>query len=108
MPIYEYECRACGAETEELQGINEAPLTTCESCNKKKLVKKVSAAGFRLSGSGWYETDFKQDKQKNLAGDAKKAKSSDGESSKVSNKKADKAKPAKKDATPAKPASKKD
>ena len=74
MPFYEYVCQACGDETEELQSINEAPLTKCEACGKKKLVKKVSAAGFRLSGSGWYETDFKKDKQKNLtAKDSAKA-----------------------------------
>ena len=66
MPFYEYQCRACGAELEELQGINDAPLTQCEECGKNQLEKKISAAGFRLSGTGWYETDFKKDGQKNL------------------------------------------
>ena len=59
MPIYEYACRSCGHEFEELQKISEKPLVNCPSCGNKSLVKKVSAAGFRLKGGGWYETDFK-------------------------------------------------
>ena len=59
MPIYEYACRSCGHEFEELQKISEKPLVKCPSCGSKSLVKKVSAAGFRLKGGGWYETDFK-------------------------------------------------
>ncbi len=67
MPIYEYECQECGHHHEALQKVSESPLTTCPECNAEALKKLISAAGFRLSGSGWYETDFKSDKQKNLA-----------------------------------------
>lgn len=69
MPIYEYACQACGYEFESLQKLSDAPLVDCPSCSQPSLKKKISAAGFRLSGSGWYETDFKSSKQKNLAGD---------------------------------------
>jgi putative FmdB family regulatory protein len=68
MPIYEYACRSCGHEFEELQKISEKPLVKCPSCGNKSLVKKVSAAGFRLKGGGWYETDFKTKAKKD--GDA--------------------------------------
>jgi len=71
MPIYEYQCQACGHELEALQKLSDKPLKQCPACEQPELKKKVSAAGFRLSGSGWYETDFKKDKQKNLAGDKK-------------------------------------
>ena len=67
MPIYEYQCKACGKELEALQKISDAPLTECPSCHKNELKKLVSAAGFRLSGSGWYETDFKSSNKKNLS-----------------------------------------
>jgi len=60
MPIYEYCCSACGHELESLQKFSDAPLATCPSCQADTLVKKVSAAGFQLKGSGWYATDFKQ------------------------------------------------
>ena len=59
MPIYEYRCSSCGHELETLQKFSDAPLATCPSCHKDALVKKVSAAGFQLKGSGWYATDFK-------------------------------------------------
>lgn len=71
MPIYEYQCTACGHRFDQLQKMSDAPLTTCVQCKQETLTKLVSAPSFRLSGSGWYETDFKtdKDKKKNLAGD---------------------------------------
>jgi putative FmdB family regulatory protein len=68
MPIYEFQCQACGTEIEVLQKINDPHLTDCEACGKAEMKKKVTAAAFRLSGAGWYETDFKKenDKKKNL------------------------------------------
>ena len=67
MPIYEYRCAECGHEMEKLQKISDAPLTDCPACGKLALQKLVSAAGFRLKGGGWYETDFKSGKKKNIA-----------------------------------------
>ncbi len=73
MPIYEYQCTECGLELEKLQKLSDAPLTDCPDCGKPTLKKKVSAAGFRLKGSGWYETDFKSKNRKNVAkGDSAK------------------------------------
>ncbi len=72
MPIYEYQCTECGLEMEKLQKLSDEPLTVCPECGKPTLQKKVSAAGFRLKGSGWYETDFKSKNRKNVAkGDGK-------------------------------------
>lgn len=70
MPIYEYKCDACGHELEALQKMSDDPLVVCSACNKESLVKKISAAGFRLKGGGWYETDFKSGKKKNIAGES--------------------------------------
>ncbi len=69
MPIYEYRCAECGHQLEKLQKISDAALLDCPACGKPALQKLVSAAGFRLKGGGWYETDFKKDKKKNLAKD---------------------------------------
>ena len=70
MPIYEYRCEFCQHELEAIQKISDLPLTECPSCSEPTLKKKISAAGFRLKGSGWYETDFKTGSQKkNLAKD---------------------------------------
>lgn len=70
MPIYEYRCDGCNHELEKLQKIADEPLTLCPQCGESQLRRKISAAGFRLKGSGWYETDFKSGGKKNLAGDA--------------------------------------
>jgi putative FmdB family regulatory protein len=72
MPIYEYACGECEHEFEALQKMSDKALTDCPECDKVALVKKISAAAFRLSGSGWYETDFKSGNKKNLAGDGGK------------------------------------
>lgn len=84
MPIYEYQCSACEYEHEALQKMSDPVLTDCPACGKPALVKKVSAAGFRLSGSGWYETDFKSGKKKNLAGDSTESKKVDSKKSEPS------------------------
>ena len=67
MPIYEYYCEVCNSNFEVFQKISEKPLKERIKCNKSsKVVKLLSAPGFRLKGSGWYETDFKGKGKKNL------------------------------------------
>ena len=68
MPIYEYACHACGLEKEHLQKMSDAPIANCPACGSSDYVKKVSAAGFQLKGTGWYVTDFRN---KNTKSDAK-------------------------------------
>jgi len=95
MPFYEYQCTACHHELEALQKLSDAPLSQCPACNSNTLVKKISAPGFRLSGGGWYETDYKSGNKKNLA--------DSGDSNKPS---AEKSASASKDSAPAAPAKK--
>jgi len=75
MPLYEYRCDACNHEFEALQKISDQPLIHCPACEAPELRKLVSAAGFRLKGQGWYETDFKTGNQRNLAENGKAAES---------------------------------
>ncbi|OUS15189.1 transcriptional regulator [Gammaproteobacteria bacterium 50_400_T64] len=88
MPIYEYQCESCKETHEALQKLSDALLTECPNCGAQALKKQVTASAFRLSGSGWYETDFKTGgKKKNLAGggsseSSTSKKASDGASSK--------------------------
>jgi len=106
MPIYEYRCDACGQELEKLQRMSDEKLVDCPACNEPALKRLVSAAAFRLKGSGWYETDFKKDNKRNLAGEDSETVSKDAagkktekspEAAKSDKKVADK-KPAKKSA----------
>ena len=68
MPLYDYQCDQCGHDLEVIQKISDAPLSDCPACQAPALRKQMSRAGFRLSGTGWYETDFKTGAKKNLAG----------------------------------------
>lgn len=81
MPIYEYQCEACGHRLEKLQKIADDPLKDCPACEKPALKKLVSAAAFRLKGGGWYETDFKTGSKKNVLHGTDSSKSSSDSSS---------------------------
>ena len=67
MPIYDYKCSDCEHQIEVIQKISDKPRVTCPKCNKKTLKKLISAPSFRLKGGGWYETDFKTGKKKNIS-----------------------------------------
>lgn len=76
MPIYEYQCKACGHTFDTIQTFSEEPLTDCPVCKEPALKKLVSAAAFHLKGSGWYVTDFKNPPAKKVD-NAEKAKTED-------------------------------
>jgi len=59
VPIYAYRCSACGHAQDVLQKLSDPLLTSCPECGRDTYEKQVTAAGFRLKGSGWYETDFR-------------------------------------------------
>jgi len=91
MPIYGYVCKNCEHTLDVLQKISDDPLVDCPECGEPQLRRQLSAPRFRLKGTGWYETDFKKDKQRNLHGEKEGSKKDD----------------AKKDAKPAAEAAKK-
>ena len=59
MPIYGYQCQACGHEFELMQKMSDPAPSVCPACGQPDVRKQLSAAGFQLKGSGWYATDFK-------------------------------------------------
>lgn len=67
MPIYEYLCGECAHTLDALQKLSDDPLVYCPQCGAAALKRQMSAPSFRLKGGGWYETDFKSDKRKNIA-----------------------------------------
>ena len=87
MPIYAYRCARCGHELDALQKLSEPALVDCPACGEPALAKKLTAPGFQLKGSGWYQTDFRQgskpataDKKPDAKADAKSEPSSDTKS----------------------------
>ena len=87
MPIYEYHCLECGHTKDVLQKVSDPLLTECPACEKSSFSKKVSAPKFKLKGTGWYETDFK-DKPADNSSSTGGGSSSGADSSKGSTKKA--------------------
>jgi putative FmdB family regulatory protein len=75
MPIYEFECRACGEVFDRLQKLSDPDPDACPVCGGG-VRRRLTAPSFRLAGSGWYETDFKKDaeKKRNLADKTEPAK----------------------------------
>jgi len=91
MPIYEYECRKCGAHVEAFQKVNDKPLTKCRKCGGK-LERKISAPAIQFKGSGWYVTDYA----------AKTTKNEKSESESATESKSDKTEKKTKESSPAK------
>lgn len=95
MPIYEYACKNCEHTLDVLQKVIDEPLVDCPACGRRELRRLLSAPRFRLKGQGWYETDFKKDKQRNVL----KTDSEPASADKKSDKGSDTAKPEKKPAS---------
>lgn len=70
MPIYQYQCTDCDHQLEALQKISDPKLTDCPACSEPALKKQLTAAAFKLKGTGWYETDFKNSGKKPASPDA--------------------------------------
>lgn len=97
MPIYEYQCQACGKHFEEMQKVSDEPLKVCPNCGKPDLKKMMSHTSFQLKGGGYYATDYKKPAQptekegekpkENTQKDAKKDPAKETNPSKTSEKK---------------------
>ena len=80
MPIYAFECGSCGHQFDRLQKLSDADPTICPECGAEQVRRQLTAPSFRLSGAGWYETDFKKDgdKKRNLTDKAEPAAKTEG------------------------------
>jgi len=66
MPIYVFHCESCGHQFDRLQRLADTDPQVCPACGAAAVKRSVTAPAFRLAGSGWYETDFKKDGQRNI------------------------------------------
>jgi|SRR5262245_30580209 len=63
MPLYEYECEACGTRFEKIQKFSDPPLDVCAKCGKGPVKKLLSSPAIQFKGSGWYITDYAKTKE---------------------------------------------
>lgn len=96
MPIYAFECTECGHAFDRLQKLSDPDPDACPECGRAGVKRQITAPAFRLSGSGWYETDFKKDgdKKRNLTGGGENSSSSTPASSDAGASKPAESKPA--------------
>ena len=90
MPIYEYQCQQCKHKLEVMQRLSDQPLKTCPACAQDALKKLISAVGFQLKGTGWYETDFKNKNKPKPATDKETSGDTAKESATAANKESSK------------------
>ncbi|MFN3426828.1 MAG: FmdB family zinc ribbon protein [Candidatus Thermochlorobacter sp.] len=82
MPIYDYRCLSCGYETEIQQRITEPALTVCPNCGQETFQRVISAAGgFVLKGTGFYNTDYKNNGKSAANGKSQSSEKSGAEKS---------------------------
>jgi putative FmdB family regulatory protein len=96
MPVYTYQCEACGVRFERQQSFTEAPLTRCPECTRKALRKVFLPVGIVFKGSGFYATDHRSPsggngRQNGKAESSEKAPVSDSSPKTESGKKEEKA-----------------
>jgi putative FmdB family regulatory protein len=85
MPLYEYQCDACGGRFEVIQKFSEVS-EECRKCGKGPVHRLQSAPGFQFKGTGWYVTDYAQ---KGKSGESSSGKSSSSDGDKSDAKKSD-------------------
>lgn len=91
MPLYEYECDACGQRFEVIQKFSDAPAATCASCGKGPVRRLLSSPAIQFKGSGWYITDYAQKgKSDSSGGAAEKSETADKAKSEKTDGKAEK------------------
>jgi len=79
MPLYEYDCEACGSRFELIRKFSDPPLEVCPKCGKGPVIKRFSSPAIQFKGAGWYITDYAKKSSPESS-----SKSSGGESSSAS------------------------
>ena len=67
MPVYEYFCSSCSQSVDLIHKLSDENIKQCPNCKSFEFQKMVSAPNFKLKGTGWYETDFKNPPKANTA-----------------------------------------
>src|SRR4029079_621306 len=70
MPLYEYQCEACGQRFEVIRKFSDPPLETCTRCGKGPVRRLLSSPAIQFKGTGWYITDYSQKGKSDTGGGA--------------------------------------
>jgi putative FmdB family regulatory protein len=87
MPLYEYQCEACGQRFEVIRKFSDPPLEACALCGKGPVQRLLSSPAIQFKGSGWYITDYSQKGKSSESSSAAKSDSSSSETKSTETKK---------------------
>ncbi len=87
MPMYEYECAACGHRFERIRKFSDPPIDECPKCGEPKVQKLLSSPAIQFKGTGWYITDYA--KKGSVGTETKESNSKESKESKESTKSAE-------------------
>jgi putative FmdB family regulatory protein len=71
MPLYEYQCQACGMRFERQQHVNDEPVKVCPECGGE-VHRLIQPVGIIFRGSGFYVTDNRAKSSTSGTGGSKK------------------------------------
>jgi len=60
VPLYEYQCDACGCRFEVIQKFSDPAVESCKECGKGPVRRLPSSPAIQFKGTGWYITDYAQ------------------------------------------------
>jgi putative FmdB family regulatory protein len=83
MPLYEYECGACGQRFEKIRKFSDPPLEVCAKCGKGPVLKLLSSPAIQFKGSGWYITDYAKKSSPEQSGKSSSSSESTSEAKKT-------------------------
>ena len=84
MPLYEYECDACGRRFEVILKSADTTVETCTHCGKGPVHRQLSSPAIQFKGTGWYVTDYAQKGKPDPSSTNAAAKTGDGATSDTS------------------------
>jgi len=89
MPLYEYECEACGERFELIRKFSDPAVDVCARCGKGPVTRLFSSPAIQFKGTGFYITDYAK---KGEGGKGEGGKGDGGRSEKTSTEKTQDAK----------------
>ena len=84
MPLFEYECDACGRRFEVILKSSDTMVEACKHCGKGPVHRQLSSPAIQFKGTGWYVTDYAQKGKSDSSSTSSSAKDTDGAKSDAS------------------------
>jgi putative FmdB family regulatory protein len=69
VPLYDYDCAACGRRFEVIHGVHDGPPEQCPLCGSGPVRKAIAAPAIHFKGSGWAKKERRAAVKSTSSGD---------------------------------------